>query len=173
MKTGRWIIALFVTLGVIAPGAHVAQAASDNPYWRSSSNLPLEMITGEWTRDGRSQKLTIEGMNAAGQETTFVGGWITPWSNEQSLEQSGEITVLEATNVSNIVRKARVQRRGEKWSPWFRIRMPHPNPIGGGTWGWVGHHAMATRGARRYEWRIKGELNGLAQIDASIEVTLD
>ena len=157
-----------------------AQAAPDNPYWRTESNVPVDTISGEWTtsKDGDSVALTFAGHNVAGQQTKVVAGWLTPWLHAGSqMSDSGEIDLLE-TPVTSVAaaEMVRFQVKGESWSPWFEheLQLSDGTVSVGGNLQWAGTAGLFLRSGKvRYEWRLVGELDGPAKVEGSVRLSTD
>ena len=79
MTFGRVLLVLAALTVALTGGP--ADAASENPYWRVETNLPVETIQGEWSvaENGRSATVEFDGVNVVGQTTTFTAGWRTGW----------------------------------------------------------------------------------------------
>lgn len=150
-----------------------AKAASPNPYWRATSNLPLETVDGEWsvTDDGRSATLSFKGVNVVGQDTTFWAGWRSPWVKASELED-GELNVLAdpiATGELKVM--TRVQGKGRAWGPWFRLPMAWAD--GGGNYMWAGSASSPFQGVVRYDWKMVGDVSGNTYIEGFAEISVD
>lgn len=181
MRYCRSVVLLAINIALLTqPG--VAWAQRDNPSWKSQSNLPVETITGEWSvaEDGRAADLTITGSNLAAQTTKFVGSWRTPWVDPDTfLEEKGTLeTFLSPATSADLFVMTRFRSKRESWSRWFKHRLPYEEGLAmGGVGAWAGGGALLTIGPQppriQYEWRIVGEIDGLATIDASAHVALN
>ena len=167
-KVILWLIA-----GTLAVTVAPARAASDNPFWRVETNLPLETIQGEWTvaESGRSAALSFEGVNVTGQETTFSAGWRSPWVKASHLEV-GELNVVAdpiAAGDFKVMTRIQAKRRG--WGPWFKLPMSWAD--GGGNYLWMGAASSSSRGLVRYDWKMIGTVIGTAHIEGSAEISVN
>ena len=178
MRSRRALLCGLISLLVVSSHAGPAVAARGKPYWKNRSNIPVETVTGKWAkaRGGRTAVLTFGGENLPAQKTRFVAGWRTPWTkagtdfrNKGRLDRlvppSGEVTLTRAV---------RVQVRGKRWSPWFKSDFRFGGGLGlSGSGRWVGSGALFGPSPKiRYELRLVGKMNGLAQIDGRVKVSL-
>jgi hypothetical protein len=167
-RTFPILVALVVTCFAVP-----AQAAAENPYWQVETNIPIETIEGEWavSDDGLAAKLTFEGVNVTGQETTFTAGWMSPWVKNTHLEV-GELNVLaDPTAHGRVIVMTRVQAKGHGWGPWFKLPMRW-NDLGGG-WLWAGGASSFSQALVRYDWKMIGTLTGTTRIQGSAEVSVE
>jgi hypothetical protein len=177
MPVLRSFLCAAIGLSLLFTQAEVALAADANPYWRGESNLPVETITGEWSTHGMTAKLTFEGRNLVGQDSRFEAGWVTPWiSSDDELSETGNLdTVLSPTTAASLHELLRFRFRKEPWSQWFKSKLPYEEGLGmGGVGAWGGSSmTFFTRPrAIRYEWRLVGEIDGLATIKGDVELSI-
>lgn len=179
MRLTRIALTLAVAISVLVqPG--VASASDDNPYWSSETNLPADTITGEWTvaDDGGSVELTFSGNNLLGQNTRFVAGWTTPWVTHGSFSDEGRLdTFLSPTTSLSLHSMSRSRTRGDEWGRWFKHRLPYEEGLGmGGSGVWMGASFLASTGGSskvQYQWKLIGEIDGLGEMDATIELVIE
>ena len=171
MKLRRALLLIVAAALVVA--AAPARAATDTPYWRVKTNLPVETIKGAWSvaDSGRSATLEFQGVNVVGQATIFTAGWRTGWF-EGSQPETGEFTYLvDATARGELRPMVRLQAKGGRWSPWFGGRMRMRD--GGGTYMWGGGAWAMGAGPVRYEWKMVGTIEGNAYVEGSATITLE
>jgi hypothetical protein len=181
MRARRIILAMVSSLCLLWAHPGAASAAEENPYWQSDTNLPADTITGEWSvsEDGGSAQLTISGANLPAQNTRFVAGWVTPWvASDSEWAEQGELDLLlSPTTSASLVGMVRSRLKGERWRPWFKNRLPYEEGLGlGGVGAWGGGSSVLSLGPPskiQYEWRLVGEIDGPARIEASIELSLN
>lgn len=178
MRSVRAAIAICLGAGLLAGPSAAAQTTGSNPYWESRSNIPVETLMGEWAAsdNGRTVELSISGYNLPGQQTSFEAGWKSPWvASQQNLEDGGNSDLLFSPITSaDLIEMTRMRAKGKPWSRWFKNELPYEEGLGmGGVGVWAGSAGMFhPRTKVQYEWRLVGEIDGAATIEANIEISV-